>query len=160
MLVAPKIPNVFFFDTPLRHKKVIENHEIVTFLNEPVPSKRQPLQLPYVGTTVRSECRSQKVQVARGIRWPRECCAQLDQLRYNDPGSKFGVTAKGNNRYRTWNGAYKGSLNVGAETKGDDDIEKNLQKMIPDGWIGRFFLDAPFNSPHNRLDDRETFIEF
>ena len=32
--------------------------------------------------------------------------------------------------------------------------------MIPDGWIGRFFLDAPFNSPPNRLDDRETFVEF
>ena len=39
-------------------------------------------------------------------------------------------------------------------------IEKNLQKMIPDGWTGRFFLDAPFNSPPNRLDDRETFVEF
>ena len=55
---------------------------------------------------------------------------------------------------------YKGSQNVGAETRGDDDIEKNLQKTIPDGWIGRFFLDAPFNSPPNRLDDRETFVEF
>ena len=35
---------------------------------------------------------------------------------------------------------------MGAETRGDDDIEKNPQKMIPDGWIGRFLLDAPFNS--------------
>ena len=32
--------------------------------------------------------------------------------------------------------------------------------MIPDGWIGRFLLDAPFNSPPNRLDDCETFVEF
>ena len=47
-----------------------------------------------------------------------------------------------------------------AETRGDDDIEKNLQKMIPDGLIGRFLLDAPFNSPPNRLDDYETFVEF
>ena len=68
--------------------------------------------------------------------------------------------AKGNNRFNTCNGAYKGSLNVGTETRGDDDIEKNLQKMISDVWIGRFFLDAPFNSPPNRLDDRETFVEF
>ena len=51
-----------------------------------------------------------------------------------------GVTAKGNNRNNTCNGAYKGSLNVGAATRGDDDIEKNLQKMIPDGWFGRFLL--------------------
>ena len=35
----------------------------------------------------------------------------------------------------------------------------NLQKMIPDGLIGRFLLDAPFNSPPNRLDDCETFVE-
>ena len=49
---------------------------------------------------------------------------------------------------------------MGTKTRGDDDIEKNRQKMIPDGWIGRFFLDAPFNSPPNRLDDRETFVEF
>ena len=27
----------------------------------------------------------------------------------------------------------KKTLNVGAETRGDDDIEKNPQKMIPDG---------------------------
>ncbi len=39
-----------------------------------------------------------------------------------------GVTAKGNNRNNTCNGAYKGSLNVGAATRGDDDIEKNLKK--------------------------------
>jgi hypothetical protein len=33
--------------------------------------------------------------------------------------------------------------------------------MIPDGLIRRFLLDAPFNSPPNRLDDyRETFVEF
>ncbi len=44
--------------------------------------------------------------------------------------------------------------------RGDDDIEKNLQKMIPDGLIGRFLLDAPFNSPPNRLNDCETFVEF
>jgi hypothetical protein len=31
--------------------------------------------------------------------------------------------------------------------------------MIPDGWIGRFLLDDPFNSPPNRLDDCETFVE-
>ena len=49
---------------------------------------------------------------------------------------------------------------MGAETRGDDDIEKSLQKMIPDGWIGRFLLDAPFNSPPNCLDDCETFVEF
>ena len=37
------------------------------------------------------------------------------------------------------------------------DLKK--KKMIPDGWIGRFLLDAPFNSPPNRLDDCETFVE-
>ena len=41
-----------------------------------------------------------------------------------------GVTAKGNNRNNTCNGAYKGSLNVGAETRGDDDIEKNLSSLM------------------------------
>ena len=75
----------------------------------------------------------------------------------NDSGSEF----RGNNRNNTCNGAYKGSLNVGAEARGDDDIEKKLQKMIPnDGWIGHFLLDAPFNSPPDRLDDCETFVEF
>ena len=43
---------------------------------------------------------------------------------------------------------------------GDDDIEKNLQKMISDGWIERFLLHAPFNSPTNRLNECETFVEF
>ena len=56
-----------------------------------------------------------------------------------------GVPAKRNNRNNTCNGAYKGSLNVGAETRVDDDDEKNLQKMILNGWIGRFLLHAPFN---------------
>ena len=37
-----------------------------------------------------------------------------------------GVTAKGNSRNNTCNGAYKGSLNAGAETKGEDYNEKNL----------------------------------
>ncbi len=35
--------------------------------------------------------------------------------------------------------------------------------MIPDGldgWIGSFLLDAPFNSPPNRLGDFVTSIEF
>ena len=49
---------------------------------------------------------------------------------------------------------------MGTETRGDDHIEKNLQKMIPIGWIGRFLLDVPFNSPPNRLDDCETFVQF
>ena len=31
---------------------------------------------------------------------------------------------------------------------------------IPDGLIGRFLLDAPFNSPPNRHDDCENFVEF
>ncbi len=39
-----------------------------------------------------------------------------------------GVTGKGHSRSDTCNGAYKGSLNVGAETRGDDDILKNLLK--------------------------------
>ena len=30
---------------------------------------------------------------------------------------------------------------MGAETRGGDDIEKNLQKAIPDGWMGRLLLD-------------------
>ena len=73
-----------------------------------------------------------------------------------------GMTENGNSRSRnsTCNGAYKGSLNVGAETRGDDGIEKKRQKMILDGWIGRFLLDAPFKSPPNRLDDCETFVGF
>ncbi len=32
--------------------------------------------------------------------------------------------------------------------------------MIPDGWIGCFLLDASFDSPSNRLDECETFVEF
>ncbi len=56
--------------------------------------------------------------------------------------------------------SYKGSLNVGAETRGDDGIVKNLQKTIPDGQIGRFLLDAPLNSSPNCLGDCETFVEF
>jgi hypothetical protein len=70
-----------------------------------------------------------------------------------------GVMVKGNNHNNTCNGACTGSLNVSAETRGDDDIEKNLQKMIPDGWILRFLLDAPFNLPPNHLDDCETFVD-
>jgi hypothetical protein len=58
-----------------------------------------------------------------------------------------GVTVKGNNRNNTCNGAYKGSLNVGAETRGDDDIEKSLRNMIPDGLIGRFLLE-PHSTRH------------
>ncbi len=39
-----------------------------------------------------------------------------------------GVTVNGNNRNNTCNRACKGSLNVGAETRGDDDIEKNFKR--------------------------------
>ena len=49
--------------------------------------------------------------------------------------NSFPLTLAPDPSMRTCNGAYKGSLNVGAETRGDDDIEKNLQKMIP--WMDR-----------------------
>ena len=38
--------------------------------------------------------------------------------------------------------------------------ELRQEVTIPDGLIGRFLLDASFNSPPNRLDDCETFVEF
>ena len=48
---------------------------------------------------------------------------------------------------------------MGGLTRTDEDIEKNLQKLIPDGLIGRFDLDTPFESPPNRLDGCETLVE-
>ena len=39
----------------------------------------------------------------------------------------------------------------GTKTGTDEDFETNLQKLIPDGLIGRFDLDTPFDSPPNRL---------
>ena len=48
---------------------------------------------------------------------------------------------------------------MGAATASDKDFETNLQKLIPDGLIGRFDLDAPFDSPPNRHDGCETFLE-
>ncbi len=70
----------------------------------------------------------------------------------------LGLTAKKSSRNNNCYGAHKDSLrNMGAETRGDDDIEKNLHKMIPDGWVGRFiFVDASSNLPPNRLDDCEA----
>jgi hypothetical protein len=50
-------------------------------------------------------------------------------------------------------------LKVGAETSDDEDFEANLQKLIPDGQIGRIDIDAPLDSPPNRLDGCETFVE-
>ncbi len=87
-----------------------------------------PQLLPYVGTTVRSEGRSQKVRVdqygngvasAPGVKGGHVSAAraQLDQLRHYDSGTKFRSDGKGNNRNNTCNGANKGSLNVGAATK-------------------------------------------
>ena len=32
--------------------------------------------------------------------------------------------------------------------------------MIPDDLVSRFLLDAPFDSPPNRLDNYQTFVEF
>ena len=52
-----------------------------------------------------------------------------------------------------------GLSKIGAETSADEDFETNLQKLISDGLIGRFDLDAPLDSPPNRLDGRETFVE-
>ncbi len=66
----------------------------------------------------------------------------MDKLRYNDSGTEFRSDCKGKQSEQHLQWGYKGSLNVGATTRGGDDIEKNLQKMIPDGWIGRFLLDA------------------
>ena len=43
-------------------------------------------------------------------------------------------------------------LKAGAETSDDEDFETNLQKLIPDDLIGRFNLDAPFDSSPIRLD--------
>ncbi len=48
---------------------------------------------------------------------------------------------------------------MGAETNADEDFETNLQKLIPYGLIDRFDLDAPFDSPPNRLDGCETFVK-
>ena len=50
-------------------------------------------------------------------------------------------------------------LKVVAETSADEDFETDLQKLIPDGLIGRFDLDAPFDSHPNRLDGCETFVK-
>ena len=47
------------------------------------------------------------------------------------------MTTKGNNRNHTCNGAYKGSLNVGAETRGGD-VKKEPTKDDSgwmDGWM-------------------------
>ena len=49
-------------------------------------------------------------------------------------------------------------LNLGGLTRTDDSV-KNLQKLIPDGVVSRFDLDAPFESPPNRLDGCETLVE-
>ena len=45
---------------------------------------------------------------------------------------------------------------MGVATGTDKDFETNLQKLIPDGLIGPFDLDAPFDSPPNCLDGCET----
>ena len=103
-----------------------------------------PQLLPYVGTTVRSEGRSQKVRLdqfgngvasAPGVKGGHVSAAH-NWINFDTMTQVLnsGVTEKGNNR----NNTYKGSLNVGAETRGDDDIEKNLQKMI--ALLDRTFL--------------------
>ena len=46
-----------------------------------------------------------------------------------------------------------------AATGTDIDFETNQYKLIPHGLIGRFDLDAPFDSPPNRIDGCETFVE-
>ena len=40
------------------------------------------------------------------------------------------------------------------------DTVYRILDLIPDGWIRRFLLDAPFNSPPNQLDDCKTFVVF
>ena len=70
-----------------------------------------------------------------------------------------GVPVKGDSPFNTCNRAFGNCLNPGAATRADEDIETNLQKLIPDGLIGRFDLDAPFDSPSNHLDGCETFVE-
>ena len=105
-----------------------------------------PKLLPYVGTTVRSEERSQKVRVdqySSGVASAPggHVSAVHNWINFDAMTQVLNSGVLANN---TWNGACKGSLNVGTETWGDDNIGKNLQKMIPDGWIGRFLLDAVF----------------
>jgi hypothetical protein len=70
-----------------------------------------------------------------------------------------GVSVKGDRPFHACNRVFRDCLIPGGATRADDDIEKNLQKLIPDGLIGRFDLDAPFKSPPNRLDGCETLVE-
>ena len=66
-----------------------------------------------------------------------------------------GVPAKGDSPFNTCNRAFGDCLKV----SDDKYFETNLQKLIPDGQIGRINLDAPLDSPTNRLDGCETFVE-
>ena len=128
-----------------------------------------PQLLTYVGTTVRSEGRSHKVRVdkfgnsvasAPGVKGGYVTVAhnmiQRDAMKQV---AISGVPVKGDSPFNTCNRAFGDCLNLGTATRADEDIETNLQKLIPDGLIGRFDLDAPFDSPPNRLDGCETFVE-
>jgi hypothetical protein len=128
-----------------------------------------PQLLSYVGTTVRSEGKSHKVRVdqfgngvasAPGVKGGYVTEAhnwiQRDAMKQV---SNSGVPVKGDSPFSTGNRIFADCLNLGGLTRTTEDIEKNLQKLIPDGLIGRFDLDTPFESPPNRLDGCETLVE-
>ena len=80
----------------------------------------------------------------------------------SQPSRRFGGESRGAARssvFYACNRAFRDCLKTGAETGADDIFEINFQKLIPDGLIGRFGLDAPFDYPPNRLDGCETFVE-
>ncbi len=119
-----------------------------------------PQLLPYIGTTVRSEGRFQKVRVdqyGNGVASAPEVKGGHVSAAHN--WINFDTMTQVLNS-GACNGAYKGCLTVEAETRGGDNIEKSLEKMIPGEWIGRFLLNAPFNSPPNCLGDCEAFVKF
>ena len=128
-----------------------------------------PQLLPFVGTTVRSEGKSHKVRVdkfgngvasAPGVKGGYVTDAhnwiQRDAMKQV---SNSGVSVKGDSPFNTGNRIFADCINLGGATGVTEDIEKSLQKLIPDGLIGRFNLDAPFESPPNRLDACETLVE-
>jgi len=73
--------------------------------------------------------------------------------------SNSGVSLKGDSPFNTGNRIFADGINLRGATRATDDTEKNLQKLIPDGLIGRFNLDDHFESPLNRQDACETMVE-
>ena len=133
-----------------------------------------PLLLPYVGTTIKAEGGSPRVQVdpfGNGITTATGVKGGHVTVMHNAivhesmcaVKSSGGVPVKGTHIHDTCNGIFGKCLRSGQLLSDSDEerLQKHLQKLIPDGvvYASNVVADEPFAHPTNRIFGKNHLAE-